>query len=59
MDLEDIEINAGNWDDSAKDRDYWRALVNGALDLRVPQVMELELLKLCPGWRKSFLVISL
>ena len=28
MDLEEIGINAGNWVDSAKDRNYWRALVN-------------------------------
>ena len=36
MDLEDIGINAENWVDSAQDRDYWRALVNAALNLRVP-----------------------
>ena len=36
MDLEKIGINAGNWVDSAHDRDYWRALVNAALSLRVP-----------------------
>ena len=30
MDLEGIDINAGNWDDSAQDRDNWRALVNDA-----------------------------
>ena len=35
MDLEEIGINAGNWVDSAQDRDYWRALVNVALNLRV------------------------
>jgi hypothetical protein len=35
-DLEEIGINAGNWVDSAQDRNYWRALVNAALDLRVP-----------------------
>ena len=35
MDLEEIG-NAGNWIDSAQDRDYWRALVNAALNLRVP-----------------------
>ena len=36
MDLEEIGINAGNWVDSAQDRDYWRALLSAALDLRVP-----------------------
>ena len=32
MDLEEIRINAGNWVDSVQDRDYWRALVNAALN---------------------------
>ena len=36
MDLKEIGINAGNWVDSAQDRNYWRALVNAALNLRVP-----------------------
>ena len=36
MGLEEIGINAGNWIDSAQDRNYWRALVNAALNLRVP-----------------------
>ena len=36
MDLEEIGINAGSWVDLAQDRDYWRALVNAALNLRVP-----------------------
>ena len=36
MDLEEIGINAGNWVDSAQDRNYCRALVNAALNLRVP-----------------------
>ena len=36
MDLEEIGISAGNWVDSAQDRNYWRAPVNAALDLRVP-----------------------
>ena len=35
MDIEEIGINACNWVDSAQDRDYWRALVNVALNLRV------------------------
>ena len=36
MDLEVICINAGNWVGLTQDRDYWRALVNAALNLRVP-----------------------
>ena len=36
MDLEEIGINAGNWVDSAQDRNYWGAIVNAALNLRVP-----------------------
>ena len=30
-----MDLNAGNWVDSAQNRDYWRALVNAALNLRV------------------------
>ena len=41
IDLEEIGINAWNWVDSAQDWKYWRALVNAALNLRVPQAMEL------------------
>ena len=36
IDLEEIGINAGNWVVSVLDRNYWRALVNEALNLRVP-----------------------
>ena len=36
MDLEEIGINAGNWVELVQDRGYWRALVNAALNLRVP-----------------------
>ena len=35
MYLEEIGINAENWVDSAQDTDYWRALVNAALNVRV------------------------
>ena len=35
MHLEEIGINAGNWVDSAQDRDYWSVLVNAALNLRI------------------------
>ena len=35
MDREEIGINTRNYVDSARDRDYWRALVNVALNLWV------------------------
>ena len=41
MNLEEIGINAGNWVDSAQDRDYWRTLVNAVLNLRIPKAKEL------------------
>ena len=41
MVLEEMGINAGNWVDSAQDWNYWRALVNAVLNLRVPSAMEL------------------
>ena len=36
MDLNEISIHLGNWVNSAQDRDYWRALVNVALNPWVP-----------------------
>ena len=35
MDLKEIGINMRNWVDSAQDRNYWRTLVNAALNLQV------------------------
>ena len=35
MNLKEIGINTKNWIDSAQNRDYWRVLVNAALNLRV------------------------
>ena len=36
MDLKEIDINTKIWVDLTQDRDYWRTLVNAALNLRVP-----------------------
>jgi hypothetical protein len=36
MDLNEMVINTRNWVALAQNRDYWRALVNVALNLRVP-----------------------
>ena len=36
MDLTGIGFNTRKWVDSAQDRDYWRALVNEAVNLRIP-----------------------
>jgi hypothetical protein len=35
MDLKEIGIITRNWIDSAQDSDYWKALVNAVLNLRV------------------------
>ena len=35
VDLQEICITTRNWVDSARDRNHWRAFVNGALNLRV------------------------
>ena len=43
MDLEEIDINAGNWVDSVQDRDYWRALVNAALNLRFLNTLSMSI----------------
>jgi hypothetical protein len=46
MYLKEIDINSRNWDDSAHDRDYWRALVNAALNLLSHVVSQLNLQEL-------------
>ena len=35
IDFKEIGVNTWNWIDSAQDGDYWRVLVNAALDLRI------------------------
>jgi hypothetical protein len=42
MDLKEIGINTRSLVDMAQGTDYWRALVNAALNLWVPYVMELH-----------------
>jgi hypothetical protein len=41
MKIKEIGINTRNWVDSSKEMDYWRSLVNAALNLRVRKAMEL------------------
>ena len=41
IDSKEIGISTRNWVDSAQDRDYCRALVKSALNLRVALAMEL------------------
>ena len=36
MYFQEIFINTRNWVDSVQNKDYWRAFVNAALNLRVP-----------------------
>ena len=36
MDLKEIYVYTRNWVNSVQDRNYWRALGNAALNLRVP-----------------------
>ena len=35
MDLKEIGVSVRSWIDSSQDRDYWRALGNGLMNLRV------------------------
>ena len=41
MDLKEIGINTRNLFDSVQYKDYWRALVNAALNLRISEAMEI------------------
>ena len=35
MDLKEMGVSTRNWVDSVQDSDYWRVLVNAALNLRI------------------------
>ena len=55
MNLKEIGINTRNWVDLAQDRDYWRTLVNAALNLQVQQTIELViLLFIAIPWSHAF-----
>ena len=36
IDLKEVGIITRNWVDLAQDRDYWRDIVNAALNLQIP-----------------------
>ena len=40
MYFKEIGINTRNWIDSAQDRNYWKVLINAALNLRDSQAIE-------------------
>ena len=41
MYLKEIDVNTRKWLNSAQDMNYWKALENAALNLCVPQAIEL------------------
>ena len=46
MDFEEIDINTGNWVDSAQDTDYWKVLVNaGFISYEVSQLVSQQRIK--------------
>ena len=51
MDLKEIGVNVRIWIDSSQDRDYWRVLVNLALNLRVTEALELT--SVCVRWLRE------
>ena len=47
IDNKDIDVIMQNWVDQTQHRDYWRALVHAAFNIRVPKAMELITYKNC------------
>jgi hypothetical protein len=41
MDLKEVSESTKNWVDSARDKDYWRALLKTVLNLRILKAKEL------------------
>ena len=41
VDIEEIAVRMKNWIDSAKDMGYWGVFVHAAINIRIPQVIEL------------------
>ena len=58
MDLKEIGINTRNWVHLAQERDYWRALVNAALNLQVPQAKGLVIIYVLSVEKNSTIVIN-
>ena len=54
MDLKRILINTRNWVDFAQDRDYWRTLVNGALNLELGRLVILQKAEIVAAWGRTF-----
>jgi hypothetical protein len=48
MDLKYIGVNTRSWINSAQATDYWRDLLNAALNIRVLLVIELVILYAAP-----------
>ena len=59
MDLKEIGVNMMNWIDLAQDRDYWRALVNAALNLWVSLVMDFVSISLYINYKHGSNLIQL
>ena len=51
MDLKEIGIDMRNWVDSTQDRDYWKFVVNVALNLRFPAIELVPMNQLQKIWR--------